>query len=216
MSDLRRIVAISILVTVAQLILFLPSATNAFQTHVVPTWNPRSVSNLKMAGVNADDEIAKQLARAKALLEKSKAKMEAKQTQLLLLRDDDNSNKKPTKSKNGSKAAIPFFATQVGGPPISKINNGNNNNNEKREKVVKATNDDGLVTIDGDLMAKLSETEEWEIRSIQDVFEFETKNFKDPVAERDVAASIFGLQRVLKTEDFQRIFDKRNRFIGEQ
>lgn len=166
---------------------------------------------MMMAVVNADDEIAKQLARAKALLEKSKAKIEAKQTQSLV-RDDDyaesNNNRNKTPTKSNSQSAIPFFASRVAVPAKPS--------GTKREKVVKATNDDGLVTIDGDLMAKLSETEEWEIRSLHDVFENETKNFRDPIAERDVAASIFGLQRVLQTEDFQRIFDKRNRFIGEQ
>ena len=124
---------------------------------------------MNMAVVNADDEIAKQLARAKELLEKSKAKIEAKQTQSIVRDNDDDdkgSNNNKTPMKKNSKSAIPFFATRVGGPTPTSSSSKANGNNNKREKVVKATNDDGLVTIDGDLMAQLSETEEWEIRSI--------------------------------------------------
>ena len=38
---------------------------------------------------------------------------------------------------------------------------------------------------------------------------------KKSIAERDLAASIYNLRKVLKTEDFRRVFDSRNRFIGE-
>jgi hypothetical protein len=65
-------------------------------------------------------------------------------------------------------------------------------------------------------MAKLSEEEEWESRSLLEVFQNERGPAKEhKLADRDVAASIFNLRRVLQTEDFQRIFDQRNRFIGE-
>jgi len=79
-----------------------------------------------------------------------------------------------------------------------------------------------LVTADGEKMAKLSEEEPWEYRSLLDVFENERDVNEDvyskasqQLAQRDVAASIYNLRKELKTEDYRKIFDKRNRFIGE-
>ena len=143
------------------------------------------------AVANQDDEITKQVERAKALLEKSKAKMQAKEKEL-----------EASSPKNGAK--IPFFASK-------EKSNGN-----KKEKVTKTENEEGLITTDGEMMAKLSEAEEWEVRGLLDVFENEQKDSTpDPFADRDVAGSIFNLRKTLQTEDFQKIFDKRNRFIGE-
>lgn len=157
-------------------------------------FRPSSLSPLFATDNNPDDEITRQLARAKEVLAMSKAKLEAKQS---LAFDDD--------AEGQAGAKVPFFATAAP-----------KNAGDKKERVIKSKNGDGLFTTDGDLMAKLSEAEEWEVRSLLDVFENENKNPHDSLADRDVAASIFGLQRVLQTEDFQRIFDKRNRFIGEQ
>ena len=138
------------------------------------------------------------------MLEVSRAKMEAQEK----AREEEFSRP----SKNGKKQAmgadVPFFATQ----------NGNNGKADgKRDMVIKDQNQDGLFTTDGDLMAKLSETEEWESRSLFEVFTDEIeKSEKDPFADRDVAASMYGLRKALQNEDFQKIFDKRNRFIGDQ
>ncbi len=195
-SNPRRKILVS-LVVISQFLLCFQTSFAFQKSHVI--LRPLPVTRF-FAAISADDEITKQLERAKALLAKSKAKIEAKEMGSLYRSEDK------IQEKSSPKSNIPFFASQI----VTKTN-GN-----KREKVVKATNGDGLVTIDGDLMAQLSEAEEWEIRSLLDVFENETKNLSDPFSERDVAASIYGLQKVLQTEDFHRIFDKRNRFIGEQ
>jgi hypothetical protein len=91
--------------------------------------------------------------------------------------------------------------------------------NGKKERVIKSKNaDTGLFTTDGDLMAKLSEGEEWQTRRLLEVFSNEQERLtpeNDSQANRDVAASIFNLRRVLETEDYLRIFDSRNWFIGQ-
>lgn len=148
------------------------------------------------AAASPEDDITKQLERAKSLLEKSKAKIEAQGAAVADF-DEEEAGK--------TDGNIPFFANAM-----AKANG------SKRDQVIKAKNGEGLFTTDGDLMAKLSEAEEWEVRALLDVFENENKDLDDSLADRDVAASIFGLQKTLQTEDFQKIFDKRNRFIGEQ
>jgi hypothetical protein len=72
-------------------------------------------------------------------------------------------------------------------------------------------------------MAELSEKEQWEARSLLEVFESEIDDSGDVyattsnrLADRDVAASIYNLRKHLHTEDYKIIFDKRNRFIGEE
>mmetsp|Transcript_60576 Transcript_60576/g.174789 ORF Transcript_60576/g.174789 Transcript_60576/m.174789 type:complete len:186 (-) Transcript_60576:89-646(-) len=143
-----------------------------------------------LATKNGDDDVSSQLKRAKELIAKTKAKMEAKEKE----------------SEGGGKSKLPFFASKKKAAESG----------DKKDKVVKAVNDEGLITTDGALMAQLSEAEEWEVRSLLDVFENEIKDQKDPLADRDVAASILGLRKVLQTEDYKQIFDQRNRFIGEQ
>jgi hypothetical protein len=147
------------------------------------------------AVLNQDDEISKQVVRARELLEKTKAKIEAKEQEEL---DALNGNDGAT---NGS---VPFFAAKE----VVK--------NNKKEKVTKTQNDEGLITTDGEMMAKLSETEEWESRSLLEVFENEKEDSKaDYFADRDVSASIYNLRKTLQLKDYQKIFDKRNFFIGD-
>jgi glutaredoxin-related protein len=69
-------------------------------------------------------------------------------------------------------------------------------------------------------MAKLSEEEEWESRPILEVFETEEQegekaSFNAKNVDRDIAKSMFNLRKSLQTEDFMKIFDKRNIFIGD-
>jgi hypothetical protein len=159
----------------------------------------------------SDDEINKQLERAKAVLEISRAKMEARELAAASAAagaTGDDSSKDPKARRKGPLGTdVPFFATQE---VVAKKDG-------KKEKVIKNKNKEGLFTTDGDLMAKLSEEEEWESRPLLEVFQNERGDApKDSLADRDVAASIFNLRKVLQTEDFQRIFDQRNRFIGEQ
>lgn len=152
-------------------------------------------------GAVSEDEISKQLDRARELLAKSKAKIEAKEQESFeeLTNDDKN-------FANG-KENVPFFASKTA----------SFDENKKKEKVIKSKNEEGLFTTDGEMMAALSESEEWQVRPLQEVFENEEKEKSDdPFADRDVAASIFNLRKTLQTEDYKKIFDQRNRFIGEQ
>jgi hypothetical protein len=132
------------------------------------------------------------LERARQVLAKSKAKLEA-------------TGDAPTNE-------IPFFATSASMDRITK-----------REQVTKSRDEEtGLITADGEKMARLSESEQWEMRSLLEVFENEigdtdgvSSMTSKRLAERDVAASIFNLRKQMQTEDYRRIFDTRNRFIGE-
>jgi hypothetical protein len=137
---------------------------------------------------SVDDDISRQLVKARALLEQAKAKV--------------------AQEKEQSKA-------DTGGDKKSK---GGQEKKTKRETVMKSMNaDTGLITTDGELMAELSEGEDWEVRGLLDVFESEIKDdaVGRSLADRDVAASIQAMRISMQGEDYQRIFDKRNRFIGE-
>lgn len=137
---------------------------------------------------SVEDEISRQLERAKAVLAKSKAKLEA--------------------TGDAPADEIPFFATSA-----------RMDSNTKREKVTKSRDEEtGLIYADGEKMARMSEIEQWEQRSLLEVFESEIDDAtaaSKQLAERDVAASIFNLRKQMKTEDYRRIFDTSNHFIGE-
>jgi di/tripeptidase len=146
------------------------------------------------ANSNPDDEITRQLERARALIAKTKAKIEAQE-----VADAEGT------TTTGAAANVPFFASK------------DNKSNSKKDKVIKTQNEDGLFTTDGDLMAQMSESEEWEVRPLNEVFQTEKEITRktNKLANRDMSAGIQGLQRVLQTEDYLKIFDKRNRFIGD-
>lgn len=152
----------------------------------------KAVSKLK-AG-NAD--IAKQLERAKAAIAISRAKMEAME------QAEAGLDAEETEEKSDEKA-VPFFAMNTA------------DDDSKKDKVIKKKNEDGAFTTDGALMAKLSEEEEWESRSLDDVFTNEKKKPDAMNINRDIGQSMYNLRKTLQTEDFMRIFDKRNHFIGE-
>mmetsp|Transcript_44099 Transcript_44099/g.44770 ORF Transcript_44099/g.44770 Transcript_44099/m.44770 type:complete len:297 (-) Transcript_44099:142-1032(-) len=157
---------------------------------------------------NSNDETRKILERAKALIAVSRAKIEAQEQEeaILLLLEDKNDEDGKTDKKSSKKNNVPFFAS-------SSSMNSDIDNVKKTEKVIKNKNEDtGLFTTDGDLMAKLSEEEEWESRSLLEVVE---KTVKSKNVDRDIAKSIYNLRKSLQTSDFTKIFDKRNRFIGD-
>lgn len=141
-----------------------------------------------------DDDIGRLKDKAAALLEKSKAKLASKE-------------QAKEKAEEQQEAVLPFFATSV----------------RSRNGVIKSVNEEtGLVTADGERMAALSEEEEWEARSLFEVFENEMEENEDvyslasqQLAARDVAASIFDLRKQLQTDDYKKIFNSRNPFIGE-
>lgn len=78
-------------------------------------------------------------------------------------------------------------------------------------------------------MTALSKSEPWEARSLKDLkFTKEPRSDYDGnvvdenangsgarMADKDVAVSIYNLRKMLQGEDFKKVFDSRNRFIGE-
>lgn len=173
--------------------------TNAFQAPICVSSRRRT--NLLVTA----DEVTMSLERAKALLRESKEKLAAKQNGSTLTVDRQEEQKP-------SQPPLPFFASRE--PPQST--------NNKRKRVTKTVDEEtGLITTNGAEMARLSEEEEWEVRSLFEVFENEIGD-KDvysatsqQLATRDVAASIWNLRKTLQNDDYRRIFDKSNRFIGE-
>lgn len=176
---------------------------------------------------DTDDMIKSNLERARMILEKSRQKLEAKKTNGVASTSSLNGST-TTKQVNGeqsttaeSAAVLPFFASMVSSPPSSSTSRSKSkSSNSKRKDVIKTIDEaTGLITTDGEKMASLSEQEEWAVRGLFDVFENENKDgtpdSNNPLADRDVAASIYNLRKVLQNEDYKRIFDKRNRFIGE-
>lgn len=160
--------------------------------HGATVTSPSSASSTSLRS-SIDDDISAQLAKARALIEKAKAKIEEEAATAAEEKEGEVEAKAETNAvKSGeSKAA----------------------------SVIKSTNEEGLFTTDGDLMAEMSEAEEWENRGLFDVFESEGEDESDvskQLASRDVAASIMNLRMSMQNEDYRRIFDKRNRFIGEE
>ena len=170
------------------MILALSSCSASPVAHAFSNPQPRDSSRTSLQLSQQEfDDIAKLQAKARILLEKSKAK----------LADSDTEKAAPEE-----RSSVPFFANKE-------------LNGSKREAVVKSTTTDGRITTDGEKMALLSESEQWEVRALGDVFESETKVSTDRLADRDVLASVYNLRKALQNEDYKKIFDKRNRFIGE-
>jgi len=141
----------------------------------------------------AMDDIDREVAKAKELLREAKAQLAAM--------DAGEEVPLPKEAAN-----VPFFASYDG------------TSEGRREIVIKSKNDEGLVTVNGEEMAKLSEEESWSVRPLSEVFENELSAGEDvykQLGSRDVAASIYNLRKSMKNEDYTRIFDKKNWFIGE-
>ena len=178
------------------------------------TPSPRLQLQSSGSDSSVNDEIDERLARAKDLLEKSKAKLSSSDI------SSSRNNNGHQATTGGNNSSVPFFATR--GQNGDNNNDGTNNEN-KREQVTKWKDDKtGLITTDGEKMAELSEQEQWESRSLLEVFNNEINENEDvyslasqQLAERDVAASIFDLRKSLRQEDYKKIFDKRNFIIGE-
>jgi len=236
------------LITIAALIVIeLPDTVTCFNVytplvhHSIPQSNiihfTASSSTRLAATESISDDISRQLAKAKELLELSKAKLAAQE------------EAGDSKDAVEQKKPIVLKSSEI---------------DEKRLKVTKSTDDEsGLITTDGELMAMLSEEEDWEARDMFDVFEdeLEESEVSKQLAKRDVAASIVGmrirsvyicyilknyifalergtevsscfilLQQFIITQlllcnaktnnsmhndDYKKIFNTRNRFIGE-
>jgi len=146
--------------------------------------------------------IAAQLRKAKKLLKDAKAKQKEAEDSFL---DTPIDNKEDDNKK--SKAALPFFAS---------------NDAEK----IKSKTDSGEIIADGNAMSEIAAKEAWERRSLTQMFDKEARKDWDGndvlneidgsvLADRDVARSIYNLRKSMQNDDFKKVFDPRNRFIGE-
>jgi len=153
------------------------STTNTFIVQKSPLH-----TTLRMS--STDDDVSVQLAKAKELLAKAKAKLE----------EGEVKEKKDKKSSSSRDS--------------------------KKEKVLKSTTDSGSFTTDGDMMAELSEEEEWEMRSLLDVFEEEFPNEDSErratdKKDRDIAMAMFNLRKRMFNDDYKKIFNSKDWRIGE-
>ena len=164
----------------------------------------------------AEDEVSRQLAKVKDLIERTKQKMESKEKAAAAAAADQEEEDDDTDEATASAAAdeddevVPFFAVD----PTAA---------EKRRQMVTKTKDEesGLITTDGEKMASLADGEKWESRGLYDLFENEIEEdeaakAKEARASRDVARSMMNLKMIMNKEDFDFIFDKKNRWIGEE
>jgi hypothetical protein len=201
-----------LLLLVAAVVVTIPSGVSSFtlQSPISRTVGFSGATLLQVLP-NGDDAIDQSLKRARALLEKSKAKLAAQ----------EDINAKSMSGGDEKAQNLPFFASQTA-VATSTTDVADDVEAQRRDRVTKSRDETtGLITIDGEKMAAMSEQEEWEERSLVDLFENEGEDIegrspgKQKVADRDVAMSIFNLRRVLQVEDYLKIFDKKNWFIGE-
>ena len=181
--------------------------THLIQSRISPTSKSTQTSTLLRSSV--DDDISRTLAKAKQLLEKAKAKVAEEEN---LKQKKQQKQQQPQEEDTEQQQEIDTVTTIVA--TADKVET----SIDKKASVTKSTNDSGLITTDGDLMAAMSEEEDWELKSLMDVFEDENDDgdaTSKLLADRDVAASIFNLRMSMHNGDYRRIFDKRNRFIGE-
>jgi len=185
-----RIFLLSYVFALSESFHFCPQSISRHCTPHIDNISIHRIPNTRLGAIESfDDNASRELARARSLLEQSKAKISAQQ------------------EEEEESGQLPFFIKESA------------EEDEKRNTVTKTkNNENGLITTDGELMAALSEEESWERRGLLDVFENELKEESDAskqLARRDVAASIRNLRIRMHGDDYRKIFDKSNRFIGE-
>ena len=176
---------------------------------------------------NYEPKVAAQIRKARKLIRDAKKKMidseqqQQQQQQQQQLSDSDESSSSSTKKGGEPAVALPFFATQSSSLFTAMAID--------HTQKIKSKTKSGDIIADGDTMTSLSNSEPWELRSLPDIgfhsearsdfdgnlVEVDEDSTKKKISERDLAASIYNLRKVLKNEDFRRVFDSRNRFIGE-
>ena len=199
-------------------------------------------NNTSSVDVELEQQINQGLQRAREVLQKSKAKLAAMQqnTADAEMKDsiiNNNNDAVPFFATRRAATTTPAVANMAGGgvatatPTTTAVaisdttstttTTATNTINDSHLKVKSRNSATGLVMADGERMAEISEDEPWEYRSIYELFpSSDTTTNNNPAASRveiqtDVMASIQNLRKVLQTEDYRRIFDPRNRFIGE-
>lgn len=151
--------------------------------------------------------VAAQIRKAKQLLNETKKKQKQQEDSFL---DTELIPTPPKEEEETEKKVLPFFATKQREVDSTKI---------------KSKTKSGEIIADGTQMATLSKSEAWERRSLSQMFTKEarqdwdgndvTQESSTTLADKDVARSIYNLRKSMQNEDFKKVFDSRNRFIGE-
>jgi hypothetical protein len=187
-----------LLLMAAIVVASVPSGVSSF---TIQSRNYRTTSAAPLRAVlNGDDEISQGVQRARALLEKTKAKLAAQAASKAMSDENDG---------DGETQGVPFFASQPAGAV---------DDTQRRDQVTKYRDETtGLITTDGEKMAAMSEQEVWETRSLLDLNDEvpDKSTASKRLADRDVAASIYNMRKLLQVNDYRKIFDTKNRFIGE-
>lgn len=180
------------------------------QKLAAPGVPPRSTRLYNLFPKDDDDDdlagyepaVAAQIRKARLLLEDAKKKQQSQEEAAANGGGEETAEEK-----------LPFFAAKSFTATAAES-----------ARKIKSKTQTGEIIADGDAMASQSKSEPWENRSLDDMFAQEARMDFDgnlvegegnSLAERDVGASIYNLRKKLQNEDFRRVFDSRNRFIGE-
>jgi hypothetical protein len=158
-----------------------------------------------------DPAVSDQIMKARKLLDDAREKQAREEVVI-------------TSTTANTWSRLPFFVmvddgSSASGTTLKSINS----------KKIKSTTSSGSIIADGETMTRISSTEQWSRRKLSEMFSKEShldyagKPIDDQtidkvgtvLADRDVVASIWNLRKTLQNDDFARVFDKRNRFIGD-
>jgi len=144
-------------------------------------------------------DMTAQIEKAKQLINDAKKKQE----------ETDERAANP-KAEEEETTQTPFFAAKSDTADPDKI---------------KSFLESGEIIADGETMASLSASEPWERRSLSQMFDNESETDydgnvvegkkKNTLAERDVGASIYNLRKKMQTEDFLKVFNRKQYLIGD-
>jgi len=159
-------------------------------------------SKLFSSPLGYDDEaLEKILADAKKLVQETKNKIE-------LQSDDSKEIKGPgdtsvKKISSGVKSSSPMSEEERriyllgGGKPDAR----------------------GKIRPSAELMEKLAEEEDWELRMLDEMFEDQIPQPTDmekKLQKKDIGMTMYNLRKSMQNEDFRRIFNSKNPRIGEE
>jgi hypothetical protein len=181
-----------LMIALACLALYLPSFISCFSPLQVRTC---SRLNVFLAAAydpsDMEDEINQRLKRARALLETTKAKLAAKESE--------------------SEDPLPFFASKE--TPKTSNRDGIVKSRDEETGLITADGEKMAALSEEEEWEARSilRVFDGELDGTEDVYSMASEQ----LASRDVAASIWGLRRSLHIADYLKIFDKKNFFIGE-
>lgn len=199
------------------------------------TTSRMSSSSLSRGVMLVDDPaVSNQIVKARKLLDDARKKQQAR---------EERSSSSDVTTTTTTVAAIPSTTTSTTKrdlPFFVMVDNNDRSTGTSTtlkasittnySKKIKSTTPTGTIIADGETMTQISSTEQWSQRTLSEMFSKESHydysgNIieDDPtmdkigtvLADRDVVASIWNLRKTLHNDDFVRVFDKRNRFIGD-